>query len=98
MAKGRPKAVANSLRYLPKIDNGTLYGIPFYYLQTGIILFAVLGYCILWWGAASTIFHSTLRDDFMLGPTYGYTNKYMLTDGMFYTPLNYFLFSYCTKG
>ncbi len=42
-----------------------------------------------------------MRDDFMLGPIYYYTNKYMLTDGidgMFYTPLGYFLFSYCTKG
>jgi oligopeptide transport system substrate-binding protein len=39
-----------------------------------------------------------MQDDFMLGPIYFYTQKYMLNptvEGLYYTPLGYFLFDRC---
>ncbi|MDR1060360.1 MAG: peptide ABC transporter substrate-binding protein [Clostridiales bacterium] len=42
-----------------------------------------------------------MQDDFMLGPIYFYTQKYMLNPeikGMYYTPLGYFLFDTATKS
>ncbi|MDL2219033.1 peptide ABC transporter substrate-binding protein [Ruminococcaceae bacterium OttesenSCG-928-O06] len=39
-----------------------------------------------------------MQDGYIVGPIYYYTNKYMLNDnidGLYYTPLGYFLFDYC---
>ena len=49
-------------------------------------------------------FHAA--EDLLMGenaiaPIYFYTQRYMLSEdiqGLYYTPLGYFLFSYCTKG
>ncbi|MEG0321005.1 MAG: peptide ABC transporter substrate-binding protein [Oscillospiraceae bacterium] len=42
-----------------------------------------------------------IKEDNALAPLYFYTQKYMVADdvkGMFYTPLGYFFFQYCTKA
>jgi oligopeptide transport system substrate-binding protein len=39
-----------------------------------------------------------LMDDYVVGPLYYYTNKYMMNpeiEGLYYTPLGYFLFNGC---
>lgn len=39
--------------------------------------------------------------DYVVDPLYFYTQKYMLRDGiegMYYTPLGYFFFGYCTQS
>ena len=41
-----------------------------------------------------------IGEDNALAPIYFYTQKYMLDPsikGMYYTPLGYFFFAYCTK-
>lgn len=41
-----------------------------------------------------------IGEDSVLAPIYFYTNKYMMNDsieGMYYTPLGYFFFGYCTQ-
>jgi oligopeptide transport system substrate-binding protein len=41
-----------------------------------------------------------LIDDAVIAPVYFYTQPYMLNsdvDGMYYSPLGYFFFTYCTK-
>ncbi len=42
-----------------------------------------------------------MAQDWVLGPIYFYTNPYMLKDnidGVFYTPLGYYIFGYATQG
>lgn len=42
-----------------------------------------------------------LEQDWVVNPLYFYTQSYMLSDGiqgMYYTPLGYFFFDYCTQG